>query len=146
MIYFPDTVPTIDAIRGAIGRAVTLTVLDGTTPCPVCQEDPVTHTSINSYCPVCSGVYHMPNYEYVVVTGHVTWKSADDMTWYSTGQLMGGDCRVQVKKTPEMDYIIDKIHRARVDGRVLELDKIIPRGVPQLNRYILILKEEEKDE
>lgn len=135
----------IDDIRATVGRAVTFTVLDSATDCPACDIDPVTDTSTDSFCPTCSGLGYIYEYEDVIVSGHVIWKTADDLNPYVAGQIFEGDCTVQVKYTDYNLDIIDRTESIEVDGRTLKLDKVIPRGVPQPNRIILLLQEEDKD-
>ena len=149
MIVFPSTQETteiIDSIRAAIGRVVTFTTIDSTTECTACTLDPVTQTSTNSFCEVCGGIHFIPTYLDVIVSGHVTWNTADDIAPYAGGNVFEGDCRVQIKRSNKNLNIIDRTESVKVDGRTLKIDKIIPRGVPQLNRIILLLQEEDKDE
>jgi hypothetical protein len=135
----------VDAIRTAIGRDVTFYIVASSTPCtePTCFLDPVTNTSTNSFCSVCSGNYYIPVYSGVDVSAHVTWGYSEQLGWRTGGQLDEGECRVQIKYTPANVTIIDNMVWAEVDGRVVEKVKTIYRGVQTLNRILLDLKEKE---
>lgn len=136
----------IDDIRGSIGRLVGFTVLDSTTPCPVCTLDPVTDTSTDSFCPVCSGVYYIKVVSEVTVSGHVTWKDADRVAYYSAGTVMEGDARVQIKYSTKNLDIIDRTEFVTLDSRKMQIQTVTPLGVPELNRIAISLIEEEKNE
>jgi hypothetical protein len=144
-ITFPtDTYETIDAIRGAIGRDVEFYVpsLSG---CSICDLDPVTNTSTDSFCDVCSGNYWIKTYSIITLSGHITWGPADVLQWHPGGQLFDGDCRVQIKYTEvnketseDADYIV-------VDDKQLEIKRSTLRGVPSINRILLDCIEKDRD-
>ncbi len=136
----------IDDIRGSIGRLVGFTVLDSTTPCSVCTLDPTTDTSTDSFCPVCSGVYYIKNTSEVMISGHVTWKDADRIAYYSAGTVMEGDARVQIKRSSRNLDVLDRTEHITLDGRKMHIQTLTPLGVPELNRIALSLIEEEKNE
>ena len=140
-----NTVTIIDEIRGAIGRDVTFIVLASSVPCPVCSLDPVTNTSTDSFCLVCSGVYHIPVYSGYTTSGHVTWGKLDKLEWLSGGQYYDGDCRVQIKYTTEHVTIVDNTKWLEVDGKQMEIKKRIYRGVQPLNRILLDLIERDNN-
>ena len=144
-ITFPDnTEDTIDAIREAIGRDITfVTVSAIACTASGCSLDPVTNTGTNSFCVTCSGLYWIPvlsNYE---VKAHVTWGSADQLNWVTGGQLIDGDCRVQVKSTSAVLSAIEDTDHVVVDGKTFEIKSKIYRGVPELNRVLIDLIEKE---
>ena len=144
-IVFPtDTYETIDAIRGAIGRDVDFYVptLSG---CPVCDLDPVTNTSTDSFCDVCSGVYWIKTYSIITLSGHVTWGPADVLQWYPGGKMDDGDCRIQIKYTTENDTTVEDVDYVVVDNRQVEIKRVTPRGVPSINRLLLDCVEREKE-
>lgn len=141
-ITWPEnTTEIIDAIRGAIGRDVTFYVLAGSLPCPACDLDPTTNTSTNSFCEICSGVYWINTYSGVSISGHVTWNDHDMLTWQTGGQLFDGDCRIQIKYTPENITVLDNTKWVEIDGKTLEIKRRNMRGVQQVNRIILSLIE-----
>ena len=71
------------------------------------------------------------------VTGHVTWKPSDIINWYSVGQIPEGDVRIQIERTEATLEMIDNTRYIIVDGRRVELNKVIPRGVQGLNRLLI---------
>lgn len=144
VISFPsDTEDTIDAIRNVIGRAVIFNVVASNNPCTVCDLDPVTNESTDPFCTTCSGLYWIPVISGASVQAHVTWAGADQLDWFPAGQVFDGDCRVQIKKTDANIYIIDNTKDITVDGKTMEIQKKIFRGVPELNRILIDLKEKE---
>ena len=142
-ITFPeDTESTIDSIRDAIGRPTewhTVT-LSG---CSLCELDPITNTSIDSFCPVCSGVYWIPTYEVTVISGHVTWGYSEQLGWVTGGQLAEGECRVQIKYTVANLDIIENAEKIFVDGKEMQMEKKTLRGVKNINRILIDLNEKE---
>lgn len=144
-IVFPNnTTEIIDAIRGAVGRDVTFYYVYSSSPCPICTLDPVTNTSTNSFCLVCSGTYWIATLSGYVVSGHITWGQADMLQWNTGGQYYNGDVRVQVKYTPELVTILDETEYVLVDGKSMQINSRMYRGVPQINRILLDLIEQEK--
>lgn len=144
-ISFPsNTEDTIDAIREAIGRNVTfVTVSSIACTASGCGLDPVTNTSINSFCTTCSGLYWIPNLSTYIVKAHVTWGNADQMNWVTGGQFFEGDARVQVKYTDELLAELERTEYVVVDGKNFEVRSKIYRGVPELNRVLIDLVERE---
>ena len=144
MITFPDNTPeVIDAIRNAIGRPVLLLVEQSKTVCPTCGVNPVTDTGLDPFCPVCSGDGYLYTYQQVTVTGHITWQYNELPNWITGGQFFTGDCIVQIKFTPEILQMLEKVKYIYVDNKRMTLEKRILRGVPNLNRVILDLKQED---
>lgn len=144
-ITWPETVTIIDDIRHAIGRDVNFYFINASNPCPLCNLDPITNTSTDSFCPVCSGVFWLYTYSGVSISGHVTWGYSDQMAWATGGQIFEGDCRVQIKYTPENVTVLDKTLYLDVDGKRMSIIKTIYRGVQPINRILLDLREEGKD-
>lgn len=145
MITFPsDTTDTIDAIRGAIGRDITFWTVSKE-PCSGCSVDPVTNKSTNSFCLVCSGLGYIHTYSGYTVSGHVTWGYSELLGWQTGGQIYMGDCRVQIKYTPESIAVVDGCTFADIDGKKLSVKHKTLRGVPAINRIIIDMKEEDND-
>jgi len=136
-----DTVTVIDKIRTAIGREVIFNILASSIACTICSLDPVTNTSTDSFCPVCSGVFWIPVYSGVPINAHINWGGVDQLNWATGGQYFEGDCTVQIKYTIANLDMIDKTTWITVDNKVMEIIKHIPRGVQPLNRIILDLRE-----
>lgn len=139
-----DTVTVIDNIRDAIGRDITWYVVASSTACPICNLDPITNTSTNSFCPTCSGEYWIPVYSGVVTKAHITWGFSEQLGWVTGGQLPEGDCRVQIKNTITNLDAVDRSIWVEVDNRRLEVLKKILRGVQDINRILVDLKEIEE--
>lgn len=144
IVWPSDTTSVIDAIRGVIGRRVYFYKVINNSECTVCELDPVTGHSTDSFCYECSGLYYIPTYSGVTLSGHVTWAGADQLGWVTGGQILEGDCRVQIKYTEENDLLLDDTEWVEVDDRKLTIVKRLPRGVPTVNRILVDLKEKEK--
>jgi len=147
-ITFPsNTKDTIDDIRDAIGRTIIFNQWLSDVPCTVsgCSLDPVTNVSTNSFCPVCGGLYWQTAVTGASVTAHVRWKSMDKQTRYSAGDVFEGECRVQLEYIPANITIINASETVQVDGKLMSIDKRIYKGVPELNRIVLILNEEDNN-
>ena len=144
-ITFPEgTEDTIDAMRIAIGRDISfVTVSSIGCTASGCGLDPVTNTAINSFCVTCSGLYWIPTFSNYTVNAHITWGNADVLNWVTGGQLIDGDCRVQVKYTSEILAELERTESVTVDGKSFEIKSKIYRGVPELNRVLIDLIEKE---
>jgi hypothetical protein len=136
IITFPDTTDTVDAIRNAIGRPVTF-YTEHRVDCSGCSIDPITNTSTNSFCPVCSGVGYIVSYSGVVISGHITHAPSEQMQWVTGGQLVDGDCRVQIKYAPETVTFLGTVSHAEIDGSTFDVRKWMLRGVPSVNRILI---------
>ena len=147
-ITFPnDTKEKIDDIRDAIGRTITFNTLVSQSGCPVdgCNLDPITNTSTNSFCPTCGSKYWIQVFTGADVMAHVRWKSMDADMRYTGGITWEGDCRAQIEYSTENITILDTSETVQVDGKLMSIEKKTYRGVPELNRIVLILNEEETD-
>jgi hypothetical protein len=136
-IVFPsNTKEIIDAIRGAIGRNVDFYVptISG---CDVCSLDPVTNTSTDSFCPVCSGEYWIKSYTTLTVSGHITWAPSDTLSWYAGGKVFDGDCRISIEYTDENSDAVEKADYIVADNKELEIRKTTFRGFQPINRIII---------
>ncbi len=137
MITWPsDTKVIIDAIRAVIGRPVNF-YTEIKTPCSACSIDPITDTSTNSFCLVCSGVGYVIVYSGTTISGHVTQGPIDGMRWATGGQYYDGDCMVQIEYTPSNITVVDNASYVIVDNKKFDVRKKILRGVKNINRIIL---------
>jgi hypothetical protein len=127
----------ISDIRNAIGREITFYVVASSIPCPICVLDPITDTSTDSFCEICSGSYWIPQYSGVSLNAHITWGGTDQLQWQTGGQLFDGDCRVQIEYTPENVLVVESSKWLVVDGKRLAQSKIHLRGVQSLNRILV---------
>jgi len=147
-ITFPsDTKDKIDDIRDAIGRTITFNSYAGQTGCTAsgCSLDPVTGVSTNSFCPTCGGNYWTDVISGHEITAHVRWNSMDKGVGYSAGEVFEGECRAQIEYTAANVNIVNTSETVQVDGKLMSIDRRTYKGVPELNRIVLILNEEEKD-
>jgi hypothetical protein len=135
----------IDDIRDAIGREVKFMVVGTTTECPICTIDPITNTSTDSFCPICSGVGYLYTYSGVSLSGHITWGGTDQLNWQTGGQLFDGDCRIQIKYTPANVWVVDNTKWIEVDDKGLQILHRTYRGVKELNRILIDCIERDKD-
>ncbi len=142
-ITFPtDTKDTIDAIREAIGRSIVFST-PVRTVCSGCSLDPITDTSTDSFCVICDGEGYVTTYSGTTISAHVTWGKADELGWVTGGQYLEGDCRVQIEYSTGNITVVDGSEFVTVDGKRLSVRKKILRGVPDLNRILIDLKEED---
>lgn len=135
-ITFPSTKDTIDKIRHAIGRE-THFFTENETPCTGCSLDPVTLTTTNPFCTVCSGIGYTYTYDDVMISAHITWGGVDNLNWVTGGQLMEGDVRLQIEYTPYTLNLVNTVDYIVVDARKVMINKKILRGAQPLNRIIL---------
>lgn len=145
IIWPSNTKDIIDSIREAIGRDVEFMYVYSTITCSACNLDPVTNTSDNSFCPVCSGLYYITTISGYTAGAVITWKPADILNWQPAGQLMDGDCLIQVELTDAIVDILPKTKTVVVDNRIMEIKSKVPRGVQPLNRILLSLIEKEEE-
>jgi hypothetical protein len=129
-------------MRSADGREIFFYTVSGV-DCPVCSIDPVTNTSTNPYCVTCDGRGYLYTYSGVSISGHITWGQADILKWQSGGQFSEGDCRIQVEYTQTILDTLENTVYVMVDGKKCTIRKTMYRGVPQLNRILLDLSEED---
>jgi len=143
-ITFPsDTVTVIDEIRNAIGRSVTFVTLSGRIACPTCGVNPITNEGLDPFCVTCSGTGYVDVYEYKSIYAHVTWNFNDLPRWITGGTYVEGDCIIQIKFTEDTLTMLDKTSKVIVDGFPMIIKKRILRGIPEINRVILSLKQED---
>ena len=136
----------IQAMHDQIARAVTFYVVESVSGCYLCSLDPITGTSTDSFCTLCSGEYWIPTYSGVTYSGKVTWGTSEEKEWMTGGLVDNGDCLVTILHTPAAEQVVFDSEYVRVDGRELDVDKITLRGVPEVNRILVKLKEKEREE
>lgn len=143
LISFPtNTRSTIESIITAIGRDVTFyTSTPSGCTASGCGLDPVTNTSINSFCLVCSGIYWIPVYSGTNIRAHVTWKYADEYQFNTGGTTFLGDGIVKVMYSGPYMNIINSTEYMVVDGKQTDIQRVTLLGVPSINRISLDFKE-----
>lgn len=143
-IYPNNTREIIEEIIDQIGREVEFFYVYSSYACPVCNLDIVTNTSMDSYCPTCSGTYWIDVYSGVTMSGHVTWKFDYENEFSTGGRYFVGDARVKVMHTSEReDFIKNDVRYLIVDGKTMNVEKTTLLGTP-INRIIIDLKELEE--
>jgi hypothetical protein len=141
---FPSDVrETIEQIIHEIGRDVELFYVYSSYGCPICDLDPVTNTSVDSYCPVCSGTYWIDVYSGVTMSAHVTWRFDSQDEFETGGKYIQGDVRVKVMHTAEREQLIKNSSYLVVDGKITNVEKTTLLGTP-INRIVIDLKEKEE--
>jgi hypothetical protein len=141
-----DTTEVIDAIRDAIGRNITINVTVSGIACsePGCDLNPVTNLSTNQYCEVCHGLYWINTASGMLVNAHVTWKPSDTPVWITGGNIIEGDCLIQIKYSATILGLVNDATNFIVDGKTLLKDSVILRGTPDINRILITLEEQEE--
>lgn len=139
---FPDTTDTLDEIRSKIERPITINVKVAGTGCPVCDLDPITNTSTDSFCTTCSGLYWLNTVSGYVVSGHVRWMGTDQPLFTEGGVIDTGDCIVTIKYTVLNLANVENSDSFIVDGRDLYRKEHVLKGVRNLNRIRIVLKED----
>lgn len=140
-----NTVQKIDAIRDAIGRDIVAYVPISGVPCTEvgCELDPMTNLSTNQFCPICGGNYWLATVSGYVMNAHVRHK-IDDLPYRTAGGIVfDGDAIIQVKYTTENMLAVDTADYFEVDGKEFIKEKYSLRGVPEVNRIVVTLKERE---
>lgn len=142
---FPaNTRQLIEEMISYDGRDVTFYIITTVSGCDSCNLDPLTNTSVDSYCATCSGMYWIPFYSGWTVTAHVTWGRSEDIQWVTGGMIDNGECQVKFMHTDEAERVVFSSQWVDVDGREMDIDRIILRGVPEINRILVKLKEKER--
>lgn len=139
---FPDITEVLDAMRSSIQRPIVINVNIEGTPCPVCDLDPITNTSTDSFCETCDGLYWLNTTSGLLVSGHVRWTRTDQPMYSPGGIIDQGDCIVTVKYSEETLSGIQNSSSFTVDDRDLYLKNYVQKGVQQINRIRIILKED----
>ncbi len=149
IITWPSEQSRLDyllALEDTVWRPVTFEYIASISGCSVCSLDPVTDTSTDSFCPVCSGEYWIETISGADIKAHVTWKSADGLGWYSAGQQFIGDCLIKVIYNTDNYGVILNSKGVIVDDRDMQISKVNLLGAPTINRITLSLKERDKEE
>jgi hypothetical protein len=139
-----NTREIINAIRGAIGREVTIAVPNTASGCSVCSLDPINNTSTDPFCDTCSGMYWIVTHAEMTVSGHVRWYPFDEPIFTTGGKVFDGDCVVTIEHTDGNLTAVQAADWFIVDGKRMVLWKYLLRGKKPINRIRLMLKEEEQ--
>lgn len=143
-ITFPEnTRDTINAIRGAIGRAVSIYTIGTASGCSACSLDPINNTSTDPFCTTCNGNYWTLAYNATTISGHVRWYPFEEKKFTSAGIVHEGDCVVTIEHDADIMQIVASGEYVIVDDQRMLIDKYVLRGKPDVNRIRLLLKEED---
>lgn len=148
-MYFPSTKATKDAIRNAIGVSTTFVIQGSPTACSICEPsgyDPVNESSLDPFCPECSGLYWITEDDNIDLIAHVRWSRGDELNRDVAGMTLDGDCSVTIGIDDLTTEQLGKIKQVIVDGRTLEVYRSIYRGVPERDRIRITCKEFGKEE
>ena len=126
------------------GRQVTFYVVESQSECPICNLDPITQTSTDSFCPVCSGEYWINHYSGWDVTAHVTWGTSENRDWRTGGMIDNGEVSVKFMYSGIYEELVHSSQYVVVDDREMDIKRILLRGIPEVNRIIVVLKEKER--
>jgi hypothetical protein len=145
IINFPSTKDTKDAIRLAIGQMATFVIQGDKTACPTCSGanlyDGVNETSLDSFCPVCSGAYWITNDVSSGVLAHVRWGKEDYNNYTSAGEIPTGNCSVTININDLSNEYVSKIKYIIVDNRQVEVTQTVYRGIPTRDRIRFVCAE-----
>ncbi len=147
---FPDNARDyIEAMIDMIGRQVEFVSIASLSGCDLCSLDPTTNTSVDSFCPLCSGDYWIPIYSGTQLTAHVTYGRVDNSSWQTGGIVDDGTVTVKVMWSGAdvslaalPDYMANP-EWVIVDGKEYDIVDKNFRGVQPLNRILFRLKEKE---
>lgn len=135
-IVFPSTKTTKDDIRNAIGVTATFVFGGVEEACPDCSVsgylDLANQTSLNSFCPICSGAYYIVHEVASGIMAHVRWGYGDQSDHGIAGEILAGICTVTIASDSITN--ISNIKEVRVDGKKLEVKSHIYRGAHSRDR------------
>jgi hypothetical protein len=137
-----DSTEITNKIREGVGRLVTF-YKEYKTDCPTCELDPVHQTSLDSYCVTCSGRGFLISYSGVSMKAVITNKPMDTQQRYTGGYTFDGDCLIQVEYSPTNLEVVDGATFIEVDATNYTVKNKILRGVPELNRILVNLKQKD---
>ena len=138
-----DARDTTDDIRDAIGRDIEIYVSVSGIACTVCDLDPITNLATDPFCPECNGDYWLSTASAYTVKAHVTHADDDTPVWVTGGTLFTGDTRVQIKYTASSVYAVNNAEYYMVDGNKYFKKSITERGVPNINRILISLEQQD---
>ena len=146
-ITWPEnTKEVIDSIRGVIGREITIHYTSSGVPCPTCTLDSLTGRPYDPFCSTCGGDGIVTSGIDLTVSGHVLWSRVDSHYNSPAGRISTGDCKVTVEYTDNIITIINSADYFLVDDERLYLEDYDLRGVKEINRVALQLKQDPRED
>src|SRR3990172_2103937 len=131
----------IEEMIHAVGRDVEFFYVYSTYACPVCDLDPITQTSTDSYCETCSGTYWIDVYRGVTMSAHITWRFDYQNEFETGGRYFIGDARVKVMHDATREQLIKTPKTYLImDGKTMDIEKQTLLGTP-VNRILIDVKE-----
>jgi hypothetical protein len=146
IIWPSNTREIIDEIRGTIGRDVTIHYTTSGVPCTTCQLDSLTGKSFDPFCPDCGGTGIVTSGLDTTVSGHVLWNKVNSKYNSPAGNIFTGDCKVTVGYDEEVLTIIESSEYFLVDDVRLYLEDYDLRGVKEINRIAISLRQDPREE
>jgi hypothetical protein len=146
IIWPSNTKEIIDKIRGTIGRDITIHYPSSGITCSACATDPFTGNSIDPYCTVCGGDGIVTSGLEITISAHILWNRTNSHYNATAGEIFTGDCKATIDR--DIDNIITIIETADyflVDDEKLYLESYDPRGVQEINRLALQLKQDPRE-
>lgn len=135
----------IDFVRGVIGRNVTV-YSPKTSACLICVAsgyyDPMSDTSWNVVCPQCNGAYWLASVDATEILARVHWVSNEGITATPGGKYFLGDAQITVDPCYKelLESAQNESGKVVVDGQDMQILRINPMGVPEINRVRAILR------
>lgn len=126
------------------GRPVGFYMAVSFSGCPVCSLDPISNTSTDSFCPVCSGLYWIPTYSGLELQTHVTYGRVDNKEWATGGLVDDGTVTAKVMFSGWISDYINQTNYVILDGRTYDIVDVDERGIPERNRILVKLKERQR--
>lgn len=139
-------ITVLGGILQAVERPFIANIKTSGTPCTICSTsgylDPVTNTSVWSFCPECFGSYYTNTTSGILMSGHIRWYGSETPRWNSGGVIPDGDCLITVAFTEDLRTDIERAYNFEVDNKKLSLKKYTLKGAKNPNRILISLKEE----
>jgi hypothetical protein len=135
----------VNEVRDAIGREVVFST-PTKTACTICLPsgwyDAGSDSTYYVTCPVCSGNYWTIGHADTTIIGRIHWVSDEAITATPGGKYYIGEATVTIedKYLPTAQSCQTEHGNVSVDGHDMIIQKIIPVGAPEPNRYRVILR------
>lgn len=135
----------IDSVRGFIGRDVDI-YTPIRTNCPRCTAsgyyDSLNDTTFDTICPICLGDFYVNSETRTTVLARVHWTGDEIVTATPGGKYFIGDGWIIVDPSylSLMQQAQTEGGRVVVDGQEMQITKLNPWGVPEVNRLRVVLK------
>lgn len=142
---FPlNTRQFIQEMIDQIGRPVEFYNIVTVSGCPDCDYDPVAETSTDSFCPTCSGEYWIATYSGLQLDAHISYGEIDNKAWMTGGIIDNGIITAKVMHSGWIEEYINETEYVTIEDREYDIVNVDIRGVPEVNRIIIKLKEKER--